>query len=282
MNEVAFDFEALLRGIIIGLGTGLIVAVIVHAISRLRWGIVILLAIGVALILTTISFYAWPSLVEVPNLANRSHAEAELLLAKKALISEARPQHTTTTEAGRVVPYSQDPLPGIKVCKGTVVRFSVSESPRQLSRKTKETEVIPSVSLFRPRSGEKVYCRRYENDGAYRFSAEGMSEGVVEGGLQLLLWARPVSPPSEIAGWYLQRPPINGIASVEPDGSWRGIGQIGNAQWPPHEGDILDVAITVVDAETAQHLLGAPGIVTRIDLLGITSDKALEIKVGLK
>ncbi len=281
MDGAVFDFEALLRGIIIGLGTGFIVATITHLVLRLRWGSAVLLGMGVTLILTTILFYAWPSLIEVPNLANLSRAEAELLLAKKGLIPEVRPQHVPTTEAGRVVSYSQDPLPGIRVQKGTVIRFAVSISPEQLPHKAEEMGVTPSVSLFQPRSGEEVHCRRYGN-GIYRFSVKGISKEVTGSGLQLLLWVKPVNPPSETPGWYLQRRPINGIHTVKLDGSWEGIGQIGNAQWPPHQGDILDVAVGVVESETAQRLLATPGVVTRIHLPGITSDKALGVRVRLK
>ncbi len=280
---MAFDVEALLRGIIIGMGTGFIITAITKAVLRLRWGIVMLLGIGVALILAVTFFYLWPSLVEVPNLSNLSRAEAELLLAKKRLVPEIRPQHAAMTEAGRVVPYSQEPAAGIKVHKGTVIRFAVSLTFKQLSE-TNSADIAAAVSIFKPKSGEEANCRQY-GDGVYRLSVEGMSKGVAGGGgkLQLLLWVKPVDPPSEIAGWYLQRPPVNGISLVEPDdGTWRGIAQVGNAQWPPHKGDILDVAITVVDTETAQRLLGAPGIVTRIDLPGFASDKALNVKVTLK
>jgi hypothetical protein len=282
MNSAVFDFEALLRGIVIGLGIGLIVTAITHLVLKIRRGVAVLLGMGAVLILTTILFYAWPSrIIEVPNLANLSLAEAELSLAKKGLIPEVTPQPNPTTEARRVVPYSQDPSPGIKVRKNTVVRFVVSMGPGQPAPQGEEPGVTASVSLFQPRSDEEVHCRRYGDD-IYRFSVEGVSTGVTGSGLQLLLWVKPANPPSETPGWYLQRGFVNGIHRVDSDGSWRGIGQIGNVQWPPHEGDIFNVAVTVVNSETAQRLLATADVVTRIDLPGIASDEALGVRVRLK
>lgn len=278
INGVIFDFEALLRSVIIALGTGLIVVAITHWVLKLPRGVTILFGVGVTLILTVILV---SRLIEVPRLANLSRAEAELVLSKKKLIPEVRPQYVSTTEAGRVIPHSQDPLPGIKVRQGTVVRFAVSAGAEQLLTEAKETGVSPYVSLFQPRSGEEVHCSRY-GDGIYRFSVEGVSKGIAGGNLQLLLWVKPVDPPSETPGWYLQRLPINGIVGIKPDGAWEGIGQMGDAQWPPHQGDILDVAVTVVKPETAQGLLAEMGVVTRMALPGTTSDKALGVKVRLK
>jgi len=143
-----------------------------------------------------------------------------------------------------------------------------------------EEEEPSSVSLVTPTSGEEVRCIRY-GDGIYRFSASGTSTEL-SGRLRLLLWVKPVRPSSETPGWYLQRPPINGISKIKPDGSWEGIGQIGNIQWPPHAGDVFDVAVTVVDVESANQLLVEPGVVVRIDLPGIASDVASGIRVKLK
>jgi hypothetical protein len=281
MDGASFDFEALLRSAIIGLGAGLITAVIAQWIEKKRWLIPVLLGLGVGLIMIALIFYTWPSLVKVPNLENLSRAEAEQLLTKKGLIPEVSPQHVPSVEPGRVVPGSQDPPPGIKVRKDTVVRFAVSVNSELLQPKAANTEASPSVSFFEPKSGQEILCKRY-GDGIYRFSVEGVSTGVVGSDLKLLLWVRPVSPPAENPGWYSQRPPINGISRVESNGSWRGVGQIGNAQWPPHDGDIIDIAVTVIENEAAKRLLARPGVVIETDLSYITSDKALGVRVRLK
>lgn len=136
----------------------------------------------------------------------------------------------------------------------------------------------PSVSLFQPKAGEKVRCVRGD-DGIYRFSVRGTSSGT--NGFRLLLWVRPVSPRSETPGWYLQRPPANGISSVEADGSWAGIAQIGNLQWPPHEGDILDLIVTIADSDSANQLMAEAGVVVRYQPVGVVSDTASNVVVTL-
>jgi hypothetical protein len=272
-----FDLEALIRALIIGLGTGFIVTSIASIFTKKPKGHLITFGGGLALIITLIIFPLWPSLIKVPDLSNLSRDEAEDLLIKKGLFFDVIPQYHHETEPGRVIPYSQDPLPGIKVHKGTKVKFAVALPSESFIEKADKSSV--SVSLFRPKTSEKVHCARYA-DGIYRFSVVGSSKGLSDR-LKLLLWIRPENPPSETPGWYLQRPPVNGIGEVETNGSWQGIAQVGNEQWPPHEGDILDVAVTIVDVKTANQLLAEPGVVTRINLPGITSDIALSIVVKL-
>jgi hypothetical protein len=235
-----------------------------------------MLGIGVVLIFAVSLFFLWPSqeLVEVPDLGGLSRAEAELELKKNGLIPEAVPQHNADTKTGYVIPDSQETLAGTKVRKGTVIRFSVSLGPDEI------TEGAASVSLFRPKSGEGAFCTRY-GDGVYRFSVVGTSSGLSDE-FRLLLWVKPVNPPSDTPGWYLQRPPGNGIREVKPDGSWEGIAQIGNVQWPPHAGDVLDVAVTVVNIDTAKKLEAEPGVVTRTGLPGVASDVANGVRVELK
>lgn len=278
MSSEAFDFVALIRALLIGLGCGLVVAAVAGFVRRTGpKGFLVMLGGGVAGLLTVILFFSWPGLIGVPDLGGSSRAEAESTLEKKGLIPEVRPQYHLDTEAGRVIAHSQEPAAGIKVRGGTVVRFGVA-----VGTPPAETTAVgsASVSLFRPKSGEKVHCTRYA-DGVYRFSVVGTSTGLTNG-FRLLLWMRPVNPPSETPGWYLQRLPVNGIEKVEPDGSWEGIAQIGNVQWPPHAGDVLDVAVTVVDVDRAKRLGGELGVVTCIVLPGIASDVASGVRVELK
>lgn len=137
------------------------------------------------------------------------------------------------------------------------------------------------VSLSQPKAEEKVLCDRHA-DGVYRFSASGTSSGLSKQRHGLLLWVRPVRPPSETPGWYLQRPPVNGISEVGADGSWVGMAQIGNVQWPPHEGDLLDFAVTIADSDTINKLMTAPGVVVRSQPVGEKVSTALRVVVTLK
>jgi len=280
MSGGGFDWEALARALILGMGIGLVVSGIASLLRKWPQNVLTRLGIGVALIITVVLFYTWPSLIKVPDLSRLSHHEAEDLLVKKGLVSDVTPQHHEGTEPGRVISHSQDPLPGIKVRRGTVVKFAVAVSTPSSKPSIERTVMTKnSVSLFRPKSRERVHCIRYA-DGVYRFSVVGTASGLPDKA-RLLLWVRPVKPPSETPGWYLQRLPVNGIGEVKIDGSWQGIAQIGNVQWPPHEGDVVDVAVTIVDAETANGLLAEPGVVTRVNLPGIASDIASAVVVKL-
>lgn len=117
-----------------------------------------------------------------------------------------------------------------------------------------------SVSLFQPCSGGSVLCTPDAAD-VYHFSVQGSSTGVSGSSeVAVLLWVRPVNPPSEMPGWYLQRRP-NGLQVVHEDGHWEGKCQIGNREWPPHQGDTLDLAVTVVDREVASRLKAGRGVV---------------------
>jgi hypothetical protein len=275
MVDNTSNLVALIRALLVGLGCGFVVYAIGNLIKPSRKGVFAMLGVGVALIFTVILFFVvWPppELIEVPDLSGLSRAEARLELEKNELEPEAVPQHNADTKNGYVIPGSQEPSAGTKVDKGAVIRFSVSLGPDEIPE--------GSVSLFRPKSGEGVLCTRY-GDGVYRFSVAGTSSGLSDE-FRLLLWVKPVNPPSDTPGWYLQRLPNNGIGKVNPDGSWEGIAQIGNVQWPPHAGDVLDVAVTAVNIDNAKKIEAEPGVITRIDLPGVASDIASGVRVELK
>jgi hypothetical protein len=163
---------------------------------------------------------------------------------------------------------------------GTVVSFAISiheEGPTTTDNPLGKL----SVSLYQPKSGEKVRCFR-GGDGVYRFSVSGTSSDVTAGGFELLLWLRPVNPPSDTPGWYLQRSPVNGVAGIGPDGSWTGTAQLGNSQYPPHEGDIVDLTVTIADKSTVNRLTAEPGVLVRNEPVGVKSDSATGVSVALK
>ncbi|MGO8733495.1 MAG: hypothetical protein ACLQVM_11970 [Terriglobia bacterium] len=285
MSPGAFDSEALIRAFSLSLAAGFVVAAVGYFVMRPRvyWAqkkpALIFGVVGVMLFLTLGAYYTWPSLVEVPALDNHAQAEAEDLLAKRHLIPEIRPQQAAGVEAGRVVPYSQNPAHGLRVHTGSVVSFGVSVSQGGPSLPATPVAAAPMLSLFEPKSGETL---RFApgGEGLYRCSVRGTSSGLASG-FQLLLWLKPVRPPSETFGWYLQRSG-NGISSVESDGTWAGVVQLGNAQYPPHEGDIIDLAVSVADDATASKLMGEQGVVTRDHPIGVRSAIASNIVVTMK
>ena len=137
-----------------------------------------------------------------------------------------------------------------------------------------------TVAFFQPKSMGTAKCQ-LGGDGIHRFPVSGTSTGLSNRHM-LLLWVKPVKPPSERSGWYLQRLPGNGITSVLSDGRWEGIAQIGSTVWPPHEGDLFDVAVTVIDFAIATRLLNEPGVVTRVSLPGVIADVASSVRVKLR
>jgi len=91
-----------------------------------------------------------------------------------------------------------------------------------------------------------------------------------------------VNPPADRVGWYLQRPPVNGIPGVEADGSWSGVAQIGSAQYPPHEGNTVDLAVTIADNGEINKLMAEQGVVVRNQPAGVKSAMASGVILTLK
>ncbi|MBL7127995.1 MAG: hypothetical protein ISS16_03320 [Ignavibacteria bacterium] len=136
-----------------------------------------------------------------------------------------------------------------------------------------------SVTILEPIGGMQTLLIKNPN-GIYTFECRGISTNLSNDNHKLLLWIKPVNPPSESSGWYLQRYP-NGIHNIYDDGSWEGKGQLGNIDWPPHEGDIFDCAVSVVHIETADELINSPQI-TWESPVGIRIDRSNNVIVMLE
>jgi hypothetical protein len=284
MNE-SFDLHALIRAAVVSIAAGFIVGAAGFFIlqKRNQWekwkGAILFGLAGFAMLFAIGLYYGWPSLLAVPKLDGLSQAEAEESLVGRGLVPNGRPQYSFDVPEGRVIPHSQSPGYGLKVRPGTVVTFAVCT-------RQEKPDIAPhtgngAVTLFRPKAGEHLLCHRGA-DGIFRFEATGTSAGVSDSGPSLLLWVRPVNPPSESNGWYLQRPPSNGVMSVASDGSWIASGQVGNAQWPPHEGDSIDVAVSIADHRAVNELIAEPGVVIRNAPVGSKSAVASDVVITLK
>jgi hypothetical protein len=125
----------------------------------------------------------------------------------------------------------------------------------------------PAVSLLQPRKAGQLDCP--PDAGAItRCSVSGSATGVSQG-QRVLLWVRPVNPPSESDGWYLQRPP-NGVGN-QSGNTWSGKIQIGNRDFPAHDGDIVDVAVSIADAATTDRLMRTSGVAIETEPLGVVT-----------
>lgn len=280
------DMQALIRAIVVSGAVGLIIGAVTFFATReraewKRWRVVIFMGIiGIALLAGLITYTARPSLINVPSLDGLSQAQAEDLLRQNELIPQARPQYSDSANAGRVIAHSQSHAPGLSVKPGTVVAFAVGEG-REGGETTPPVNPTPnpmSVSLFKPKSGETISLI-HGPSGIYRLSAQGTSFGL-DDRYGLLLWVRPVNPPAE--GWYLQTPPKNGVTSIDASGTWTGVAQIGNAQYSPHQGDTLDLAITITTKSDIDKLMAEQGEVVRNEPVGVKTAKASGIAVTLK
>lgn len=267
------DVRAIVVGVIIGLIV-MIVGIIVGRIRNWTWKLITVsavtaIAIGIA-IAFTIHTVA-PPLVRVPDVSKMSKDEAEQKLVEAEFKVKSAPQWNSEIDEYMVIPGSQDPVPGTKVKRGITVTFIWSRGPRP--------EKKPEVTISDPTNGGTFQLVRYP-DGTYHFTVSGISSGIADNpNLTLLLWVLPVNPPSDTPGWYLQRPPTNSIGS---DGNWQETGQLGNVQWPPHDGDTFNIAVTVVDTQEADELLNEPGAVVRVDFPTYKAKEEInDIKVEL-
>jgi hypothetical protein len=77
------------------------------------------------------------------------------------------------------------------------------------------------------------------------------------------------------------------LRSTEPNGgvlnqsghSWSGRVQIGSRDYPPSNGDIIDVAVSVVTKAEADALMREAGVVMRPEPVGNVSAKAENVRV---
>lgn len=113
--------------------------------------------------------------------------------------------------------------------------------------------------------GSELSCT-LTSDGA-TCSVQGTAH--IDTGIQLLLWVEPVSPHADSPGYFIQRG-VDGVTRQPrsgPASAWEGVIQIGNAIYPPCQGDTLNIIVTAVDANAAADLLNGPQ--TELDPTGL-------------
>ena len=286
MESANFDLVALIRAVVISVVVALIMVPVVFFVTkdRAEWAkaraVIITGGIGIALLAGLIAYFAWPSLISVPSLDGLSQAEAEDTLRSYHLVPQPRPQYAQASDAGRVIARSQNPSPGLAVRAGTVVSFAVGERGETAPDNNPNSSSM-DVSFSRPRAGEKISCK-IGADGIGRITVEGTSSGVSNATHGLLLWIRPINPPADQIGWYLQRPPSNGIPEIGPDGSWTGVAQIGNAQYPPHEGDTIGLAVTIAEKDVIDKMRAELGVTVRNQPVGVKSATVSPVTLTLR
>ncbi|HJP95861.1 MAG TPA: PASTA domain-containing protein [Candidatus Saccharimonadales bacterium] len=268
------------ESVLVSLGAGLVVLAIGLIIKRIPKPVAVLMAVGIGIL----AFVLWPraALVEVPDLSDLSRDEAELRLSAVKLVGIPQPQEAPNTRPEHVIPASQNPLPGTKVRRGTVVRYSISTPTAVAPRQTSDaggSATGGAISIFSPKEGGEVDLKRGA-DNVFRFDVEGTIESIDSAKSSLVLWIQPIQPPSDQPGWYLQRLPANGIRSISGN-TWRGVCQVGNQQYPPHDGDVIEIAASVVPVEEVKRLEAIQGPLTTVVLPGVVS-KVVQLTVRVK
>jgi hypothetical protein len=117
---------------------------------------------------------------------------------------------------------------------------------------------------LKPKKDGQIDCMPDAND-IYRCPVSGEVTGISQG-QRLLLWVQPVNPPAERDGWYLQRRIVS-----QSGGRWSGTVQVGNADYPPHTGDIVNVAVSIADEAIAEKLMSTRGVVVQPEPVGATN-----------
>lgn len=255
--------------IVLGLGVGLLTEAVSQLLLRSgrvpentksAWR---MLAAALALTAGVAVYLLQPGLTTVPNLARLSVDEAAQLLRGRGFEPSPRYESSPTIEDGLVLPESQRPIAGQMAGAGGTVTFAVSTGLGPISDPTVRTsgDGQGGLSWNMPGPGASLELIR-DGSGLHRASVSGLVPGSLTGSHRLLLWVRPVRPAPDSPGWYLQRPPGNGVSAYAAGGTWDGIIQIGNREFPPNDGDVVDLAISVVSATEARALETGAGAVT--------------------
>jgi hypothetical protein len=131
--------------------------------------------------------------------------------------------------------------------------ISEPSTSQPISEPSTTSPPTPAVSLAL-NNGDKVSCRLTTNGAAC--SMHGTAQGT--SGTLVLLWVEPVSPASNVSGYYIQRGGYGVTRQPRPGAgsNWGGTIQIGNSQYPPCQGDTFNVIVTLDDAATAATLIG--------------------------
>jgi hypothetical protein len=269
-----FDFEGL-RSIGAGVVAGLLVFALSIFIRPTRKAAAAVVALAVTLLV--IILWPRPLLVPVPDLTGLSRDEAQLVLSRINLIAQPTPQPSNQVRSGYVVPLSQNPVPGTRVHRQTPVRFVISTTEE---RPPSDRVVEGAIVVFAPQAGGTVVSRP-GGDGIHRINIEGTVSGVDLTARPLRVWIRPVEPPSDIPGWYLQRGPASGIVSTAGD-RWTAVAQLGNLQYPPYEGNIIEIAVTALPSEDALALDARQGPVVLGTLPGSPQSVVRSVRVTLR
>jgi hypothetical protein len=269
MEQYSDTYETILQ-ISIGLGISILTGIIMELTTKIRKKAIIV-AIGVFLIAVPLLKTLWPTpyMVEVPNINLLAVKKANHLLLEKRLVPVPIGIPSSNKNYLYVIENSQIPSPGEIVEQNTFVRYKAFTEEDHNSKM--------SANLFHPEQDDDLICV-LEGGEIYRCPVTGTMHGM-SNKERILLWVRPILPRSETAGWYLQRGQ-NGILEVNfENGFWEGVVQLGNEQWPPETGHVVELSVTIVDEAKAASLMSEQSIVVSVKPLGLTPPVIRKLRV---
>jgi exo-beta-1,3-glucanase (GH17 family) len=113
------------------------------------------------------------------------------------------------------------------------------------------SNVTPTLAFTRPTTSQKeAVCKLTTSGGEIEVS--GTSLGIHGSGRVLVLFVNPQH--SSARGWFVQFG-LNGIHMLRPDGTWRGIAQLGNQKSAPEGGDPISLAVMALPQKEADEIL---------------------------
>ncbi len=144
MTGMGIELEVLVP-LFVGIAAGLIAALIARILKGYGWRTLL----GVAVIFFVIGvIVAWiidpsPTLVEVPDILGYSEGDAKKIIEEKDLVfNVVERRHSDTVQKYKVI--SQDPSPGLRVNKDSIVNVVVSIGPKTTPTSTQKPTHTPT------------------------------------------------------------------------------------------------------------------------------------------
>jgi hypothetical protein len=103
----------------------------------------------------------------------------------------------------------------------------------------------PTIEITSPKNRESIEVRIAET-GSGSFLVDGNSTRVIDNPrLRILILVHPADPFAE--GWWIQPAVV-----MNSDGTWSGQAWIGDPNFPPNVGNLVDILVIVADPEQVQ------------------------------
>jgi hypothetical protein len=102
----------------------------------------------------------------------------------------------------------------------------------------------PRLSIANPTTQGSAHVTILDSTGAGRFEVSGVSSNIAtRNDMRLYVLVHPVEPYA--GGWWIQHP-----ANVSRNGKWTSEVWIGSDEFPPHDGDVVEIIAVVAWPES--------------------------------